>query len=367
MHKPSLILIVDDDVTTVAMLQAILENASFLTCSAFDGAGAIAMLLQERPELILLDVGLPDATGIEVCGRIRKEPAASRTPIIFISANEDVATKVKGFEAGGVDYITKPLYGVEVLARVSTHLRLKHAYDKLAELQSERVWKLAVTQEAGMPHPEDFPEANFRVVLNQILKAGGDFFDVIPYGNQIFDYVVADAAGHDLIASYWTASLKTLLTMYADPVVPVEEILSSINNALRRILPGDVFFTLLYARLNRNSGTIYCANAGNPPAILCRKGRLPEIIEQDGDVIGAFPDPVFGIAEMRVDPGDRFLLYSDGLVEMGPDRQAGIRKLVAKCAEFGNEPLAGMLESIRASLADNQEIRDDILLMGVQV
>jgi sigma-B regulation protein RsbU (phosphoserine phosphatase) len=367
-HKPSQILIVDDDTTTNTMLQAILKSAGFLTCSAYDGTGAIEMLRKERPELILLDVGLPDATGIEICRRIHKEPAGAQIPILFISANEDLATKVQGFEAGGVDYITKPLYGIEVLARVSTHLRLKHAYDKLAELQAERVWKLAVTQEAIMPQPKDFPEARFEVVLNQVIKVGGDFYDVITSGSQVVDYIVADAAGHDLSASYWTSALKALLAMYADSVSSVEQILSSINNALRRILPGDVFFTVLYARLNRRAGKLSLVNAGNPPAILLQKDAgVAEIVEQDGDIIGSFPDAVFGVTELSIKPGDRFLLYSDGLVEMDSDRDAGIRRLAAECAAHGSMPLAGMLQAITASMTGKAQVRDDILLLGVEV
>ena len=215
-----MILIADDDITTNNMLQTILRNAGFLTCSTFDAAGSIEAIRRERPELILLDVGLPDGNGIDVCRRIRKEPAAAQTPVLFISANDDIATKVQGFEAGGVDYITKPLSGVEVLARVGTHLRLKHAYEKIAELQAERVWKLAMTQEAVMPLPKDLPDARFQVKLTQVLNAGGDFYDVIPSGNQVFDYIVADAAGHDLSSSYWTAALKTLLSIYAEAVAP---------------------------------------------------------------------------------------------------------------------------------------------------
>jgi len=218
-----------------------------------------------------------------------------------------------------------------------------------------------------MPQPKDHPEAKFYVALSQIIKAGGDFFDVIPSGNQVVDYVVADAAGHDLSASYWTAALKALLTTYADSVSRVEDILSSINNALRRILPADVFFTVLYARLNRHSGKLICANAGNPPAIICRRGKPPEIVEQEGDVIGSFADAIFGIVELPVGPGDRFLLYSDGLVEISPDRDENIRRLARECAGHCDEPLADMVESIKTVIAGNLEIRDDILLMGIEV
>ena len=107
-HRRSpLVLIVDDDTTTNQMIQTILTWAGFQTACAFDVAGALAGIREQHPDLILLDVSLPDGSGFEVCRRIQEEPGASQTPVLFISSNEDVSTKVQGFEAGGVDYITK--------------------------------------------------------------------------------------------------------------------------------------------------------------------------------------------------------------------------------------------------------------------
>lgn len=122
---------------------------------------------------------------------------------------------MQGFEAGGVDYITKPLEGKEILARVGTHLRLKQANERLLELQADRIRQLVQAQGTIMPSPQELPEARFEIALRQVMEAGGDFYDVIPVGEGVVDYVVADASGHDLAASFWTAALKTLLNEYA--------------------------------------------------------------------------------------------------------------------------------------------------------
>jgi phosphoserine phosphatase RsbU/P len=97
-----------------------------------------------------------------------------------------------------VDYITKPFAGAEILARVRTHLRLRAAHEALAELEADRVQRLVSSQQSLMPLPEDVPEARFEICIRQALKAGGDFYDVIPSGNRIVDHVVTDASGHDL-------------------------------------------------------------------------------------------------------------------------------------------------------------------------
>ena len=88
-----------------------------------------------------------------------------------------------------------------MIARVRTHLRLRHAHQRLAELQAERLHQLADAQQNLMPRAEDLPEARFEVSIRPVLAAGGDFYDVFPAGEGIMDYLVADASGHNLAAS----------------------------------------------------------------------------------------------------------------------------------------------------------------------
>ena len=366
--RAPLILIVDDDLTTNRMIQTIVTRAGFQTVCAFDVAGALTQIHDRHPDMILLDVSLPDGSGFDVCRSLHGKPGTSQTPVLFISSHEDVSTKVQGFEVGGVDYITKPVAGAEVIARISTHLRLKQAYESLADLQAERIQRLAGAQEALMPLPDDLPEARFQISLRQVLKAGGDFYDVIPIGNQVVDYLVADASGHDLAASFWTAALKTLLAEYAKPVNSPREVVSSINRVLCRILPEGVFFTLIYARLNRQNGRLSLVNAGHPPAIsVPGDGKAPVAAHQDGDVVGAFPDAAFDDRELTLRPGDRFFLYSDGLIETGGTVEEGIQRLVGACSASRKAPLPNMVASVVREVTTGVAVEDDIVLMGVEV
>ena len=144
-HSP-LVFVVDDDPSIVRTIDGFLKRAGFRTESAGDVAGALQGIRAKRPDLVLLDVNLPDGSGFDVCKTLSHEASALATPVLFISANEDTSTKVRGFEVGGVDYITKPIVGAEVVARVRTHLRLKRAFERLAELQAERLQQLASAQ-----------------------------------------------------------------------------------------------------------------------------------------------------------------------------------------------------------------------------
>jgi sigma-B regulation protein RsbU (phosphoserine phosphatase) len=365
-HSP-LIFVVDDDATIVRTIDGFLRRAGFRTESASDVRGALKEIRARRPDLILLDVNLPDGSGFDVCTTLSNEASAFTTPVLFISANEDMPTKVKGFEVGGVDYITKPIVGAEVLARVRTHLRLKRAYDRLAELQAERLQKLASAQRNLMPSPEDHPEARFQVSICQVLKAGGDFYDVIPTGENVVDYLVADASGHDLAASLWTASLKALAAEYASPLNLPIEIVRAINSSLRHILPRGAFFTLIYARVNQQTGRVSLVNAGHPPAIVSRHAAgEPTILRQDGDVVGAFDDAVFGVAELILQPGDRLFLYTDGLIENGGTYGEGLKRLVKACVARQNQPLHDAIPAIVDEVVVSPSPADDTLLMGVE-
>jgi sigma-B regulation protein RsbU (phosphoserine phosphatase) len=362
-----LVFVVDDDPTIVRTIHGFLNRAGFRTGSAGDVASALEGIREHRPDLILLDINLPDGSGFDVCRSLQLGASSSTTPILFISADEDTATKVKGFEMGGVDYITKPIVGAEVIARVRTHLRLKRAYERLAELQADRVEQLASAQQNLMPRPEDFPEARFEVSIRQALAAGGDFYDVIPAGEGVVDYLVADASGHNLAASLWTASLKALAAEYAGPVNLPIEIVQSINSSLCRFLPTNAFFTLVYARLNHLTGRLSVINAGHPPAIVVRaNGTGAEILRQEGDVVGAFADAVFGVAELNLKKGDRILFYTDGLIETGGSYEDGLQHLVEACVARCFLPLRELVVGVVDGIMEDLAPADDTLLVGVE-
>jgi sigma-B regulation protein RsbU (phosphoserine phosphatase) len=360
-------MVVDDDPSIVRTIEGFLKRSGFQTASARNVAEALQRIRELCPDLILLDIDLPDGSGFDICRSLNAEASSSTTPILFISANEDSSTKVHGFEIGAVDYITKPIVGAELIARVRTHLRLKRAYEVLAELQAERVQRLASAQQNLMPRPEDLPEARFQVSIRQVLAAGGDFYDVLPAGDDIVDYLVADASGHDLAASLWTASLKALAAEYAGPLNLPAEIVRAINNSHCRILPSGAFFTLIYARLNRRTGRLSLVNAGHPPAIVVHlNGNESIVLRQEGDVVGAFKDAVFETVELTLQPGDRFYLYTDGLLETGDSYEKGLQRLSEACFSRRALQLQELVPAVVDDVMAGLCAQDDTLFLGVE-
>jgi formate hydrogenlyase transcriptional activator len=123
----STVLAVDDDAASLSALFECLRRAGHRVLVAQDGASALERAENGKPELILLDVMMPDMDGFTTCRRLKSNPATAGIPVLFLTALTDTTEKLKGFEAGAVDYLTKPFQWEEVLARVHTHLRLRRA------------------------------------------------------------------------------------------------------------------------------------------------------------------------------------------------------------------------------------------------
>ena len=125
------ILVVDDTPANLRLLSKMLNEQGYRVRPVPDGRLALAAAQAKPPDLILLDIRMPDLNGYQVCERLKAESRTKDIPIIFISALDAVQDKVKAFTVGGVDYITKPFHIEEVLARVETHLALRKLQEQL--------------------------------------------------------------------------------------------------------------------------------------------------------------------------------------------------------------------------------------------
>lgn len=145
------ILLVDDNPVNLQILQSALANSGHRLLTAASGEAAVQLARKEKPALMLLDILMPQMDGFEVCEILKQDPATQNIAIIFLSALDDIQAKVRGFAVGGVDYIAKPFQLAEVLARVKTHLRLRHLEQVLQrrnfELEAENQQILNVVSE----------------------------------------------------------------------------------------------------------------------------------------------------------------------------------------------------------------------------
>jgi signal transduction histidine kinase len=135
--KP-LIFIAEDEPTNLQVLYNILKKGNYRMAAAGNGKQALSMIPEACPDLILLDVMMPEMDGFEVCEQLKKTPGTKDIPVIFLTARVETTDVLKGFEVGAVDYVTKPFKPAELLSRIKTHLELKFAREKLKELNATK-------------------------------------------------------------------------------------------------------------------------------------------------------------------------------------------------------------------------------------
>jgi adenylate cyclase len=130
---PASILVVEDSPVNQKILKNLLEGEGYAIQTANHGKEALGLLQAEAPDLIVLDILMPEMDGLELCRLLKQQPVLCDIPVIFISSLDNPADKLSGFAAGGVDYITKPFHPAEVLVRISTHLKICRLQRQLEE------------------------------------------------------------------------------------------------------------------------------------------------------------------------------------------------------------------------------------------
>jgi len=176
------ILIVDDESANLQLLSELLSREGYQVRPANSPYLAIDSALAQPPKLILLDVRMPEMDGFEVCRRLKREERTRGIPILFISALQDVQDRIRGFEVGGVDFITKPFQEPEVLARVRTHMNLRDMQLHLEEMVYERTAELSQSESRFRAFFEQAAVGIAHVALDgRFLLLNQKFCDIVGY------------------------------------------------------------------------------------------------------------------------------------------------------------------------------------------
>jgi DNA-binding response OmpR family regulator len=138
------ILVIDDLPENVFMLQDRLENEGYEVITAYEGKSGINKAINEHPDLILLDIMMPEVTGIEVCKTLVANNATADIPIILVTAKSDAEDTREGLEAGAFDYIKKPFNQIELLARINSALKLAEAHKLVLEVEKKNTFTATV-------------------------------------------------------------------------------------------------------------------------------------------------------------------------------------------------------------------------------
>jgi phosphoserine phosphatase RsbU/P len=371
MQQSPTVLIIDDLATNRMILKGIFAKEGFEVLEAASGPEGRELALEYLPDLILLDIMMPVEDGFETCEVLKLDHRTAEIPVIFVSALADPNEKVRGFEIGAVDYITKPFHRAEVMARARLHMRLNKAHTVAVEEQNARLGRLREAQQAILVRPEECEAAGFAVSYRPVHETGGDFYDVVETSDDVFGYFVADISGHDLKASFSTPALKALIRQNAKSLFKPDETMKLLNRSMCSSMPEGQFLTACYAYLDRFRSKLTVVNAGHPPIVYLNRAGETETIGEPGDVMGVFPSVLLGVTERSVEVGERFFLYTDGLIErFGPKKKVwadGLMVLSGACRATREMPLEDAVEAIVNVLCEGDPPEDDLVLLGVEV
>src|SRR5579863_9068219 len=316
---PKSIFIVDDTPINIGVISGALKD-SYLTKVATNGAKALAIASgKEKPDLILLDIMMPEMDGYEVCRRLKANPDTHDIPVIFLTSQTEAENETKGFEVGAVDYIHKPFSAAVVKARVHTHLTLREAHAQIAQQLVEINAELEMARQIQLSIlPRDTPKLDGLEIVARYIpmtSVAGDFYDFIIVDEKHVGILIADVSGHGLPAALIASMLQVALTAQSAHASEPGKVLSGLNQALCGKFQQN-FVTAAYIFMDLEKNVMSYAGAGHPPLLLWRKssGIASEVLE-NGLVLGQFPEATYDVVQVALEPGDRGVIYTDGILE----------------------------------------------------
>lgn len=325
-HLPKqTVLVVDDNRINLRAISEALKDEYRIMAATSAEQALTAIHSAAPPDLVLLDVMMPDVDGFEICRRIKADPASSALPVIFVTAMDDRAEEAKGLALGAVDYITKPIVPAIVRARVKTHIELR-----MRTLALEAAYALIESQNARMEQelelghelqmsllpslPEGRPEFAVAAATIPAHEVGGDFYDAFMIDAGHLCFCVGDVSGKGVPAALFQSMCQALVRSIAQECLSPAEILSRLNRRIAANNTSCMFVTMVLGVLCVDTGELVYSNAGHIAPLVIRKRSPMKLDGRHGTAIGV-SDLDYTEQRVTLDVNDAILLYTDGVTE----------------------------------------------------
>ena len=320
MRTPPLILIVDDNPANVEILQMRLAANNYDIITAVDGESGLAAAIDKKPDLILLDIMMPKMDGLEMCRRLKGDHSIPFMPIIMVTAKTGSKDIVAGLEAGGDEYLTKPVDHAALVARVKSMLRIKSLHDRVLAQSTQLKHQLKTATKIQSLFWPEIPEleagSHIWALSAPASYIGGDLYDIIPMPDNSLMVYVADVSDKGVPAALIMAALSTKIRSETRNQPNVGKLLETINKSLHKLISKEGYFaTIVFVRYWPLSGKMQFSMAGHLQPLWIVESGIGYLPQVSGISLGIMPDVDYEKKEISLSPGESVILFTDGVIE----------------------------------------------------
>src|SRR5512132_1691775 len=326
------ILVVDDDAMSRRVLAQLLGSAGYNCRVSNDGSEALETIHARPPSLLLLDFDMPGLNGAEVLRRLRsdEDPRVARIPAIMLTAHGSDQSEVSCLQAGADDFVTKPVNASVLRARIETQLRLRSMRRQLERQNVElEKWRrdlerdlaaARLTQQSLIPQkPLLLPGWQIATCYYPVIQVGGDIYGWLRMKNGRVLFWIADGTGHGAAAALLTTLAKLLFHHGSMDHDSPASLMEAVDNDFRSTFGARSFMTAMCVALDPATGQAQVVGAGHPSLLVVHHDGTKESIASVAPPLGLIKRPAFTETPITVEPGDAFLLYTDGLFRWTKD------------------------------------------------
>ncbi|VAX11644.1 Serine phosphatase RsbU, regulator of sigma subunit [hydrothermal vent metagenome] len=349
-------LVVDDDITNRLVLASFLKKEGFDIIEAENGKLALELYSEHKPDIIFMDIMMPVMDGLESTKHIRAIDNNDFVPIIFVTAMTDSDTITHCIDAGGDDFLTKPINHINLQAKIHSMERIRDMHRSITELNKKAYHEQKVAEHifTDVVGKLNVKIEQIHTLIRPLELFSGDMLLTAFTPSRDIHILLADFTGHGLSAAIGALPVSETFHAMTAKGYDIDEILKNINIKLKKLLPTNMFMTAQYVSINHKLNYITACNCAMPDILVLDKSanRLKEKIISRGMPLGIDAEFDFSkiVEYFKITNGDRIFLSSDGIIE----------STNTKGEEFGEQGFKNALLSAR-STNNTQSFFDDVV------
>ena len=389
-------LVLDDSRAQCAMLSSLLGGWGYDVVSFTDPRLALECLDTSEINLVISDWVMPEMSGPEFCRRFREMKRGIHGYVILLTSKSEKSAIAQGLDAGADDFLAKPVHSGELRARINAGERILAAQAELREKNRMISGALGEIQTLYAEIERDLQEAkrlqesllrdefvsldgvDLSFLLQSSGHVGGDLVGHFQAGPDQVGVFSIDVSGHGVTSAMIAARLYAVLGSNSPSrnlalkkgakgpfARPLGEVASKLNELMIQEVGGDQYFTLCLAIINLSDGVVHMVQAGHPHPVLLHQDGSARLLGKGGLPIGLMPDASWNAMQITLKPGERLLMYSDGLTECPAANgtfldEDGLIRILTDISDRKGLELLGSLKKRLADFAGQQDFPDDI-------